>query len=207
MDDQRFRQVFAKAVAGDAAAADSLFVAAYEVLHAAVARQMDPILLARLQAEDVIQEVYAAAWPKLEDGCFDTFAAFTGWLKTIAKNKLIDLRRGYLAAKHDVKREIARPRAADSSYTTFLDRVASSSPTPSRGAARSEAMALLVTQLSRLPDDYRCVLQLRYVRGLSVPEIADRLNDTEGAVHMRCARALRKLGEQMGSASNYLTKG
>jgi RNA polymerase sigma-70 factor (ECF subfamily) len=164
---------------------------------------MDPILCARLQTEDVVQEVYAAAWPKLADGDYPNFAAFLGWLKAIAHNKLIDLRRCFLAERHDVKREVGRPVGQNSSYTTLLDRVAS----PSSSAARREALAILVTRLARMPEDQRRVLQMRYVQGLSVRDVAERLKRSEPAVHMLCHRALKKLQELMGSRSQYLSRG
>lgn len=203
MDPELFKPLIARAKAGEDAAADTLFVAAFDPLSAEVVRLMDPILRSRLQPEDIVQEVYALAWPKLGEVDCENFVLFLGWLKTIARNKVNDLRDGLLADKRDVMREAGRPATANSAQTTIFDRIPSPKSTPSMGVARKEAIALMMARLSRLPEDYRQVLNLRFIQGLTVIEIAQRLNESEGAVHMRCSRALKRLGDQMGPRSEF----
>ncbi|HON66093.1 MAG TPA: RNA polymerase sigma factor, partial [Phycisphaerae bacterium] len=130
--------------------------------------------------------------------------AFLAWLRTIAENKLIDVRRGLLAEKRDVRRNVARSAGAGQSYSDLVDRVAAISSTPSRRVARQEAVAITLVQMAQLPDDYRRVIQWRVIQGLSVQEVARLLNRSEDAVHMLCYRALKKLGELMGEPSAYL---
>jgi RNA polymerase sigma-70 factor (ECF subfamily) len=49
--------------------------------------------------------------------------------------------------------------------------------------------------LTKLPDQYREVLALRYVDSLSPKEIADSLGESENAVSVRIHRGLKKLKE------------
>lgn len=205
MDEKRFREMMTLATAGDEAAADCLFVACYEPLQGVVLGFMDHILRrAYLEPEDILQEAYAAAWPNLQRAEFENFPAFVAWMKTIIRNKVIDLRRGLLAEKHDVHRQVAQP-VIGTSYLNLLDQVASPVATPSRGAARREALAMLSGQMWRLPEDYRHVIRWRFIQGLPVAEVAKMLDRTEPAVHMLCHRALIKLRQFMGSPSKYLT--
>lgn len=206
MDEQQFQEMISRAKAGEEAAADYLFVACYEPLRAAIMGFMDRVLrLARLEPEDILQEAYAAAWANIQKAEFENFAAFLGWLRAIARNKIIDLRRNLLAEKKNVRRNIDQP-AEGSSYFNLLDHIAAPVSSPSRGVARNEALALLSGQMWRLPEDYRKVIQWRFVQGFSVAEVAQRLGRSEPAVHMLCHRALLKLRELLGSPSKYLTR-
>jgi len=206
MEEDRFRQMIDRARAGDEDAGDWLFVACYGPLRSIIAGMMDGILSkAKLEPEDIIQEVYAAAWPKIPEAEFDNSAAFVGWLKTIAKHKIIDLRRNLLADKNDVRCEFSDTGNEGSSYLGLVANLPSPQSAPSRGVARHEALAILTGRIWRLPEDHRRVIQWRYIQGLPVAEVAERLGRSESAVHMLCHRALKKLKELMGSPSQYLS--
>jgi RNA polymerase sigma-70 factor (ECF subfamily) len=193
--------------AGDRAAMDSLLIAGFVPLRGAVAQMLaESPGPGRLEPEDVIQEVYAAAWANLSQASFDTYEAFLGWLRQIAENKLIDLRRALLADKRDVRRQTPAWQVQSGTYVNVLDRVNSPLSTPSVGAARSEALAVMMVRMLQLPEDYRQVIHWRLIDGLSVAEVAHRLGRTEAAVHMLCHRALRQLRDLMGAPSNYLTQ-
>ncbi len=206
MKSEWFKHVMDQAQAGDEEAAAGLFVHAYRPLRTLVRGLMDDVLArARLEPDDILQEVYVAAWSRLRTSRFDGFPAFVGWLKAIARNKAIDLRRGLLAEKHDVNRQVEPAGIDGSSYADLVERVVYADASPSREAARHEASAILAAQMWRLPEDYRRVLQWRFVQGLAVAEVAKRLDRTEPAVHTLCHRALKKLRALMGSPSKYLS--
>lgn len=207
MDDARFRDTLAQAKAGNTAAMDSLLVACFDPLRSAIAHQMaDMLAKAQLEPEDVIQEVYAAAWTHLPDTRFEGFDAFLGWLRQIAENKLIDMHRAMLADKRDVRRQTPAWGVRSGADVNLLDQVSSPLSTPSRGAARSEALAVMMVRMQQLPQDYRQVLHWRLIDGLPVAEVAHRLNRSEAAVHMLFSRALKQLRDLMGAASNYLSQ-
>lgn len=207
MEDARFSQIMAQATAGNTAALDALLVEGFGPLRAAILQQMsDTLKSARLEPEDVIQEVYAAAWSHLPGRHFENFEAFVGWLREIAQNKLIDMQRAATADKRDVRRQKPAWGVQSGTYVDLLDQVSSPQSTPSRGAARHEALAVLMARMQQLPEDYRRVLHWRLIDGLPVAEVARRLERSEAAVHMLCHRALKQLRELMGAASDYLTQ-
>jgi RNA polymerase sigma-70 factor, ECF subfamily len=63
-----------------------------------------------------------------------------------------------------------------------------------------------MVRLQQLPEDYRQVIVWRLIEGLSVAEVAGRLDRSEAAVHMLFSRALKQLRELMGASSNYLSQ-
>lgn len=207
MDDARFTELMAQVEAGETAAVDSLLVASFTPLRSAIAGQMSETLAkAQLEPEDVIQEVYAAAWAALPETTFDHFDGFVAWLRQIAENKLIDMHRAIVADKRDVRRRSPAWGVQSGTYVNLLDHVNSPLSTPSQGAARNEALAVLMVRMQRLPEDYRQVIQWRLIEGLPVADVARRLDRSEAAVHMLFHRALKQLRELMGSSSDYLTQ-
>jgi RNA polymerase sigma-70 factor (ECF subfamily) len=207
MEDAKFRELVAQARSGSTAAMSSLLVAGFTPLRSAITAQMGTLPHeAQLEPEDIIQEVYSAAWANLPTTEFDTFAAFLAWLRQIAENKLVDVRRSLLADKRDVRRQASAWAPQGGTYVDILDGESSPMSSPSRVAARSEATAILMVRMLQLPEDYRQVLRWRLMDGLSVAEVAKRLDRSEAAVHMLCHRALKQLRELMGAPGDYLTQ-
>jgi len=206
MDDETFHHLMTRTREEDRDATGALLVQAFEPVRATLVRGMDP-LFARggVEPEDIIQEAYAAAWPRMREQRFDGFPALVAWLRTIAENKLIDARRKLLADKRDVRRNLSGAAGMFQSYSDLLHKLAAESSTPSRKVARKEAVAIMMVQLAQLPEDYRRVIQWRVIQGISVQEVAGMLDRSEDAVHMLCYRALRKLGELIGRSGGPIT--
>ena len=78
--------------------------------------------------------------------------------------------------------------------------------TPSRQIAKDEAIAAVMSCLARLRDDQRTVVQLRFLEGRSVADVAEHLGKTEPAIHMLCHRGLTALRESMVSITHYLSR-
>ena len=72
--------------------------------------------------------------------------------------------------------------------------------TPSRRAARREQAVLLADALNQLPPDYREVLVLRHLEGLTFPEVAARMGRTVDSVEKLWVRALPRLRRVLGGA-------
>lgn len=68
---------------------------------------------------------------------------------------------------------------------------------PSRSAVRREEAVLLADALERLPKDYREVILLRNLEGLSFDVVAERMDRTVHSVKNLWARALGKLRDSM----------
>ncbi|MFO0824667.1 MAG: sigma-70 family RNA polymerase sigma factor, partial [Gemmataceae bacterium] len=64
---------------------------------------------------------------------------------------------------------------------------------PSERVARNERFAKLATAISELPTTQRVVVEMRYLQGLKVNEIARNLGKSEGAVSLLLHRAMTAL--------------
>jgi RNA polymerase sigma-70 factor, ECF subfamily len=131
-------------------------------------------------AQDVVQEAYLRA--------FKSFGGFHGsngraWLLTIVRNTSYTL--------------LKKNRAVDLT-TTFDEEIHSSgheSVSPATILEQSENSDLVRKAIDTLPVEFREILVLRHLEGLSYKEIADVAQIPLGTVMSRLARARAKLRE------------
>jgi RNA polymerase sigma-70 factor (ECF subfamily) len=193
---------FDEARQGDPVAVSKLLACHFPLLRAQVAARMDRELRARLEPDDILQEVYLDVHRQMEHFRDCGEDALLNWLLTIADSKLIDARRALHRRKRDVDREV-RPHLAEGtrSYLNLLDQLYADSRTPSRIVRREEGVGALMACLSRLSNDHREVLQLRFLEGMSMSDVTQRLARSEAAVVALTKRALielRRLMDGMG---------
>jgi RNA polymerase sigma-70 factor (ECF subfamily) len=167
-------QLLSQARAGNSHAFGEL----YELYAPRVFRFLFAHLDNRLDAEDLLAEVFLRAWRSLpayqERGL--PFAAF---LFRIARNLLIDYYRQSGHARGQVSIEDLNLQDTD---LTPGEKV-------SAGLERSE----LREHLAQLRDDYRSVLVLRFLAELSPEETAQVMGRSPGAVRVLQHRALAAL--------------
>jgi RNA polymerase sigma-70 factor (ECF subfamily) len=123
---------------------------------------------------------------------FQGEANFKHWLYTTALRKIANRYEYYGADKRDPAKEVAgSPSDADGPvlecYRSFY--------TPSEHAMMREELSRVEQAFEKLPEDYREVIVLARVVGLSRAEIAEKMGRTEGAVRTLLSRALAELAE------------
>src|ERR1700712_3798611 len=133
-------------------------------------------------AEDAVQEACAEAlrtWP--HDGLPERPGA---WIITVARNR----------ARDRLRRESLRPgkefEAAVGNIGEIMARTEGSEPTP---VADDELRMMFTCAHPALDSASQLALTLRLVSGLTVPEIARALLQTEAAVGQRITRAKSKI--------------
>lgn len=196
-----------EAVAGNQAALEQLLLARHDRLFAKLNRRMPRDLRGELGPEDLLQEVFVAAFQNISQFQPQTNVSFDRWLARIATRKLISQIRHKRAIKRGGGRQAAMidPGSPSQAALNLLDIVAVHESTPSRSAARREALRALDIAFNGINDDYRRVIQLRFIEGLTVEQTAKQMSRTRRAVEMLCHRALRRLRDDMGSASQFLS--
>jgi RNA polymerase sigma-70 factor (ECF subfamily) len=161
--------------------------------------QIGQRLQGKVDAEDLVQETFLEA--------HRNFARFRGvsepelvrWLRQILAANLADLLRRYLGAQgRDVRLEREIEDAFDRS-SVLLDRgLVAQQSSPSHQAARREQAVLLADALEQLPADYREVLVLRHLEGLTFPEVAGRMGRSLDSVEKLWMRGLARLRQVLG---------
>ncbi len=128
-------------------------------------------------AADVIQESLVRAYRSLRR-CKDR-ANFKGWLFRIVSNQC----KTHLARR---RRRLVGPLSEEAADVA-------SSDDPSADAEAGDVRRKVHQALQALPTDQREALVLKYVEGLSLPEMAEILSASVAALKMRLLRARREL--------------
>ena len=137
------------------------------------------------EAEDVVQQAVLQAFYGL--GQFRREASFKTWLSRIASNEVIHLRRGRAIAPIKLHEALAGKLADPSSL-------------PDMQIQQKEERERLHRALTRLPEKYRLVIQLRDLHELSTAATARSLCLSVGAVKTRHHRARKLLLRSLGAS-------
>lgn len=159
--------------------------------------QLDRKLLARTSPSDVVQETLLEAHRDFKGFRGRTPEEFLSWLRRILVHNVGHVvQRHVLAAKRDVRREVSLDdvgQTMEQSTARLAAVLVDVGPTPSDNALRHEAGLVLADELESLPDEYREVIVLRHLEGLSFSDVGGRMNRTAGASRMLWMRAIASL--------------
>jgi RNA polymerase sigma-70 factor (ECF subfamily) len=140
-------------------------------------------LRAKVEPEDIAQDILLAVHRDFGSFVGDDPRAFYRWFFTVAENRIRDIADHFGA----LKRQLPSPM-------TF------SQTSPSTAAARSEEVARVMRAIEALPESFRQIVTLIRLEERSVAEAAEILGKTENAVRILYCRALKDLRSSLGTA-------
>lgn len=152
-------------------------------------------------AEDVFQDTLLKAYQALGD--LREPKALRTWLYRVAANNCRMLRRKDKAPRTISLEDFKPPGWEDGE----IIEVADWSDLPDAAAARAELKEAFEEGLAELPAEYRMVLLMRDVEGLSTRETAEALEIGESAVKMRLHRARMALRHHLAEYHEQRTAG
>lgn len=181
-----------KASRGDPVAMDELLERNLGGLRAYIRLNAGKLVRAKESCSDLVQSVCREVLQGLDDFEYRGEAAFRQWLYTTALRKVMDKHRYYKQQKRDAAREVEAESGGESQAGNLLDHYGGFY-TPSHDAAIREELALVEEAFDDLPEDYRTVITLSRIVGLSHKEIAAQMGKTEVATRHLLARAMARL--------------
>ena len=138
----------------------------------------------RMSASDLVQETMLSASTQFHSYQGRSAGEFRAWLLEIFHSRLVDgIRRHRIAECRRLNREEG----------IVTSETAGSTLTPSTLMSRHEETARLRDALSRLPDEARSLIQMRYVEELTFDEIAIRCGVSAATVWRRWVEAVRSI--------------
>ena len=142
-----------------------------------------------LDAEDLTEEVFMRAWRYLPN-YKDQGYPFSAYLYRIARNAVAEF---YRSAKKTSSVSV------DNVVLTDEDQFSN----PKQMVSTAQEHEALYEALSELREDYRQVLILRFINGLSPSEVAESMGKTEGAVRVLQHRALKALRKVLKDSPKF----
>ena len=198
------RRLFDAASRGDPRAVEELLEMHLPALHAFVRLQAGHAITAKESCSDLVQSVCREVLQDVSGYQYRGDAAFKSWLFKTALHKIIDRNRFYSRDKRDVAREARGPvgdagsrlpdaEAVDllANYGTFW--------TPSRDAIAREELTRIEQAFQCLEPQYREVITLCRVAGLSFAEAAEASGRSEGSIRGLLARGLARLARRLSA--------
>jgi RNA polymerase sigma-70 factor (ECF subfamily) len=187
-------ELLRRAQGGDGLAVGQLLEMYRDYLALLARLQIGRRLQGKADASDLVQETFLKAhrdFPRFRGA---SEAEWVCWLRQILAGNLAHMVRRYCGTqRRDVRLERALVDELNQSSRLLSLGLVAPQSSPSHRAARREQAVLLAGALARLPEDYRDVIVLSHLEGLSFPEVARRLGRTMDSVKNVWARALARL--------------
>ncbi len=194
---RRAAHVLQQAQAGNVESVGQLLDLYRNYLLVLATTQFDRRLRRRLSPSDVVQETMLAAHRDFGQFRGETEPQFLAWLRQILIHCLHRAIETHLKAKmRDVRCEISIENmtcALDRSTARLSELLVDKAPSPGAPIRQRESAVEFANLLAALRPQYREVIILRNLRGLSFGEIAARMDRNAGAVRMLWLRAVDKL--------------
>ncbi len=164
-------------------------VRAFETLHRRYYPRVYRFALLKLgspeDAADIAGTTFCRALRSLPGFVFRRGVSLYPWLHQIASNLVIDLVRDRPPGG-----SLSLDAQAADDVDSFLNFLPSSEPSAQELVEREEVQQLVFAAVRELPADQGRAIHLRFVADLSIREIAQALDRTEGAVKSLLHRAL-----------------
>jgi RNA polymerase sigma-70 factor, ECF subfamily len=189
-DSEATRHLLARIAAGDPAGVAGLLAHHRAELRTFVDLHLDRRVRARVDPSDVVQEVQVIVTRRLPEFLAGRPVPFHLWVRQLAYQRVLDVRRAHRAARRDVVREAVGP---DRSSIALARSILCPGPSPSEAAEGREAAERAAQAVQTLPEADREILLLRWTEGLPFDEVAALLDIEPGTARQRFGRALRRL--------------
>ena len=190
----------AAAKQGDSQAKGELLDRFRPYLNVIAQRLLDERLRGRMDYSDVVQATYLEASRDFEAFRGDSIETFLAWLRHILRNNISTAHQEHLATqKRSAKLEITMNSIGSygSSPMQFEQLIPAETSSPSQRMMRSEAAAILAACIEGLPRAQGDAIRMRYLEGMSLKGISERMKKTEMAVAGLLKRGLQGLREEI----------
>jgi RNA polymerase sigma-70 factor, ECF subfamily len=189
-----------QAIAGDKGALTLLLMRHNVRLTEFIEKSFPGYVRSHLSVDDVRQISWEQAFQAI--GGFEPRGegSFFAWMRTIADHRVKD------AVRQHQRHQSVFAAAQNDASAGCLPEPAADSSTPSQKVGNVERLDRLRQAMQSLPQDYRTVLELRFLNGLSVAQTAQRMGRSCGAVCMMTSRAMDEMHVIMGSTGNYFSR-
>ena len=188
------RQLIALAQDDNKSALDQLCKVYGERIRWMVRLRIDSELRSKMESMDLVQDVLMHALRGLGNFTYKDEGDFVRWLSKITENALRDNLDRLYAAKRDIRKEVP---LHDDVTTSRDDRARVFEParntTPSVILSKREELDKLEKAIDKLKPEYKEVIVLTKIDGLSYKEISDRLGKSSEAVRKLVSRAMTSL--------------
>jgi RNA polymerase sigma-70 factor (ECF subfamily) len=171
-------------------------------------KRLNPILLKRMSAEDILSETYVNATKRLNYFAAHDDVPVYYKLRTILLQTLADIERRHLQAQgrdayKELRVESEECKVDGSGGDVCVGELQADITSPASRVDRGERHAILRRALAAMPENDRAILVMRHFDGMGNSECAAALGLTEKAASIRYVRALERLQQKLVEVSCF----
>lgn len=157
--------------------------------------QADPRWQGKIDLSGLVQQTLLEAYQASAQLADCNEAQRAAWLRRALANNLNDEIRKLQTAKRAVRREMSLDAKMAESASRLERLIPAPLSTPSEQMAQAERTVRIAQALAALSYNQRQVIELHYLRGQTLVEVADQLQTTKPAVAGLLHRGLKRLRE------------
>lgn len=189
--DHKTRHLVVLAKEGDKSALNQLYSVYSERVRWMIRFRMGTELRSRLESMDLVQDTLIHAFSGLDGFTYKDEGDFVRWLSKIAENELRGNIKRLHAEKRDMRKEVRLDNKRPNNTDGFIGKIGPiQTTTPSVIMSRKEELDKLAKAIDELKPEYREVIVLTKIDGLSYEETASKLDKSPDAVRMLATRAM-----------------
>jgi len=158
-----------------------------------------PRLQSKLGASDIVQQTLLQATQKVGQFRGRDATELAAWLRRILSNVLIDAVRAFEGDKRDVGLEKSLEATLNQSSARLEAFLCANTGSPCEQALRHEKILQLSRALAQLPEDQQQALELHYLQGCTVAEVAEAMERSQRSIAGLVRRGLQKLRELLSN--------
>jgi len=193
---QKTQELVILAKEGDDSALEQLCRVYGERVRRIIRLRMGKEIRSKLDSMDLVQDALLSALGGLGDFTYKNEGDFLRWLSKITQNALRDNLDKLYTDKRDIRKEVRLENYEPTTGSGFVGTPgAIEATTPSVIMSKKEDLDKLEKAIDELKSDYREVIVLSKIDGLSYKEIGDRLGKSIDSVGHLLSRAMVALTE------------
>ncbi|WP_158262556.1 MULTISPECIES: RNA polymerase sigma factor [Pirellulaceae] len=196
--------VFHEAMTGDSGAWRALVGRYRPLLRLVAARHARRMVSNRYDESDVVQMTCVEALRGFHGFQGESREELEAWLENILEDNIVRMWRNHSASPRDFRREVDADEHTGGLSFVWNTRAGQD---PARHLVRGEVAIMLAQALEKLPDEYRATLEMRFIDGRLMKEVAAELDTTVAVVAGRLRRGLKTLRELFPAELQELMEG
>jgi RNA polymerase sigma-70 factor, ECF subfamily len=157
--------------------------------------QLGTRLRAKVDASDIVQQAILQAHQNRDQFRGGTEGEWLAWLRAILANALAAAARRFDTQARDPGRERSLEGELERSSSRLESLLVADQTSPSERAVRGEELVRLAHAIAELPQEQRRVVELHYLKGLAVADVAEQIGRTRPAAVGLLFRGLKRLRE------------
>lgn len=162
---------------------------------------------AKVGASDMVQQAMLQAIGAIDQFRGTSESELRAWLRQILVRQICHLDRDMHREKRDIRRERSMEQKLAQSSMRLEGLLAADQTTPSQVAIVGENVTALAAAVDRLPEGQRQAIELHYLEGLKLAEVAEAMGKTTGAVAGLLHRGMKQLRAQWNSSPTESNRG